>query len=73
MKLPVVPESRRAEIKEIIRTALGHRGAPEHLSPVVVRLAAQDGWSVEPSGLGDPVLERGYGDVVEEALKRVRG
>ena len=28
------------------------------------------GWQVHASGLNDPVLERGFADVVEAALKR---
>jgi hypothetical protein len=71
MKLLVFPEARRDQVQAIVREALGsHAGGTSELTLTVVRLARASGWTVHAAGLGDPVLERSYCDVIEESLKR---
>ena len=68
MKLMVFPEARRAQVEAAIADELSHRGGTENLTLIVTRLAA--GWSVQAVGLGDPVLERGFCDVIQNALEK---
>jgi hypothetical protein len=70
MKLLVFPEARRDQVESVVRETLGiHAGGTSELTLTIVRLARASGWTVHATGLGDPVLERTYCDVIEEALK----
>jgi hypothetical protein len=74
MKLMVIPEARLHQVETVIREVLGpyHRGT-EELNLVIVRTIAPMDWAVHVSGLGDPVLEASYGDVIRQALRRTDG
>ena len=66
----VFPEARRRDVETIIRDALGsHHGGTERLDLVIVRMTAPKDWAVHASGLGDPVLEASYCDVIRRALQ----
>ena len=66
----VFPEARRQDVETIIRDALGaHHGGTESLDLVIVRITAPKDWAVHASGLGDPVLEASYSDVIRQALQ----
>ena len=70
MKLLVFPEARRAQVEAVVSGLVGpHRGGTDELTLTVVRLAAEGGWSVQAIGLNDPLLERGWCEVVEDALQ----
>lgn len=70
MKMTVFPDSHQERVEALVQGELGHRGGPRDLTLVVIQ--EQMGWRVHASGLNDPVLERGFADVVEAALKRSR-
>jgi hypothetical protein len=68
MKVTVFPDTEQDRIEALVLGAPGHRGGPRDLALVVEHVAA--GWRVHATGLNDPVLERGFADVVEAALRR---
>ena len=68
MKVTVFPDSHQQRVEALVHGELGHRGGPRDLALVIVQEPA--GWQVHASGLNDLVLERGFADVVEAALKR---
>jgi hypothetical protein len=72
VKLIVVPERDREIVTEVVHDVIvgGHRGGTENLTLTIMRRVVPPGWSVRASGLGDPVLEAGYSDVVSDALQR---
>jgi hypothetical protein len=67
MRVTVFPDSHQDRVEALVAGALGHRGGPRDLTLVVELVAT--GWRVHATGLGDPVLERGFADVVEAALQ----
>jgi hypothetical protein len=64
----VFPDARHDEVEAVVRATL-HKGAPEELSLVIVRVAATEAWAVAASGLDDAEMQRGIIDVLEEALR----
>lgn len=70
MKLMVFPEARRQQVEAIVREALSHSGEPEDLTLTIVRMSATNDWTVHATGLGDPVLEISFCDVIKDALRR---
>ena len=72
MRLIVTPEAYHEQVEHVVRYVIeeGHRGGTEELTLTVRRRMVPVGWSVEATGLGDPVLEASYCDVVTDALKR---
>jgi hypothetical protein len=68
MKVTVFPDNHQHKVETLVHGELGHRGGPRDLALVIVQ--EETGWQVHASGLDDPVLERGFADVVEAALKR---
>jgi hypothetical protein len=71
MKLMVFPEARRQLVETVLRDVLGpHHGGTEELNLIIVRMTAPKDWAVHASGLGDPVLEASYSDVIRDALRR---
>jgi hypothetical protein len=70
MKLVVFPEARRAQVEAVVRETLGpHRGGTDELTLTIMRMTMERRWSVQVTGLNDPVLERGWCEVIEHALK----
>lgn len=70
MKLVVFPETRRAQVDAVVRETLGpHRGGTEELTLTVIHVTMEKRWSVQVTGLSDPMLERGWCEVIEHALK----
>lgn len=76
MKLTVVPDVWQHLVSLVVSDVVGEFGGDgerpqarhETLTLTVER--QPHGWSVHASGLGDSVLEAGYSDVLEQALKR---
>ena len=66
----VVPERDRAQVADVLHQLFvgGHRGGTENLTLMIMRQMSPRGWSVRASGLGDPVLEASFSDVVKDAL-----
>ena len=69
MKLMVFPEARRAQVEAALADEFAHRGGTEDLTLVVTRIGAA--WNVQATGLNDPVLERGFCDLVQHVLEKV--
>ena len=72
MKVIVLPSRSAGQIEPIVRRALADRPGSDGLSLTVMRVSYPGGWSVHASGLGDPLLERGFCEIVEDALRRAR-
>lgn len=70
MKVIVVPERDQELVAQIVRDVFTgrHMGGTERLTLTVLRHVMPSGWSVRAGGLGDPVLEASYADVVRDAL-----
>jgi hypothetical protein len=69
MNLIVVPEVLRSQVELVVREILtDDHGGTANLTLAVARIAGA--WSVEATGLDDPVLEAGYSDVIQTALLR---
>lgn len=67
MKVTVFPDSHSERVEALVHGALGHRGGPRDLALVIEQV--ETGWRVHASGLDDPVLERGFADVIEAVLQ----
>jgi hypothetical protein len=70
MKVMVFPARDLERVEPVVRRALTARAGADALSLTILRVSYPRGWSVQATGLGDPILERGLSDVVEDALKR---
>jgi len=70
MKILVIPSRDLERVEPVVRRALSSRAGADALTLTVLRVSYPRGWSVQAAGLGDPILERGFSEVVEDALKR---
>ena len=72
MKAIVVPERYQEQVDQVLHDVFvgGHVGGTENLTFSVMRHMMPRCWSVRASGLGDPVLEASYSDMVRDALDR---
>jgi hypothetical protein len=70
LKVIVVPERDAELVTEIVQDVFSgrHMGGTENLTLTVMRHVMPGAWSVRASGLGDPVLEASYADVIRDAL-----
>ena len=70
MKVIVVPERDCAMVTEVVQDVFTsrHMGGTENLTLMIMRHVMEGDWSVRASGLGDPILEASYADVVRDAL-----
>ena len=66
-----MPERDHELVSEVVLEVFSarHMGGPENLTLTVMRQVMAGGWSVRATGLGDPILEASYADVVRDALK----
>ena len=60
MTVIVLPSRSADQVEPIVRRALADRPGCDRLSLTVMRVSFPGGWSVQASGLGDPLLERGF-------------
>jgi len=72
MKVIVLPSRSAGQIEPIVRQALADVPGSGDVSLTVMRVSYPGGWSVQASGLGDPLRERGFCEIVEDALRRAR-
>ena len=69
MNLIVVPEVLRTQVELVVREIItDHHGGTANLTLAVERNGGS--WTVQATGLDDPVLEAGYSDVIQTALHR---
>ena len=61
------PEALRPHVEAVVAGALGRTS--DALTVAVVRATTRD-WTVQASGLGDPVLVASVCDVIRDALRR---
>jgi hypothetical protein len=71
MKVIVSPERDQEIVTQVVDDVISdrHLGGTANLTLTVMRQMMPPDWSVRASGLGDPILEASYADVVRSALK----